>query len=144
MGLPRVGEANGASERLADLRYKEEALRFYRRHLPSSRRRVSKVEATLTGWARLVDFAGALSVPQMRLPLLTRQDDFDALATDWKLVGEDTWRGLETALDSLSAEDFDRVMKEVVHLFADVVEKLAPDEEQLRLDLASGTDQTDD
>lgn len=146
MRQPGVGETKSSSERRADLHHedKEPLRRFYRRHLPPGYRRLSKAEATLTGWARLVDFAGALRPPDMQVPLpLARDDDLGALTIDWMVIGADVWRGVEDALRTLSAEDLDRLMTELMETAGEAFMNFEPaDENQLRLDLRSGSDRS--
>lgn len=147
MRQPGVGERKSSSERRAGLHHedKDAPLPFYRRHLPPGYRRLRKAEATLTGWARLVDFASALRPPEMQMALpLAKEQELGPIAIDWMVIGEDVWRGVEGALRTLPAEDLDRLLTELVETAGEAFMKFEPadDESQLRLDLRPGSDRS--
>lgn len=89
--------------------------------------------------AGLVDFAGALKVPSIKVPLVGPDDDLAALAFDWKVVGDDVWRGMTDALNALSSEELRRIIDEVVRIVSDSVVRSAHSaQQQLRLDWGAG------
>jgi hypothetical protein len=137
-------EVDAATQPRLNPRLEDKRIRFYRRHLPGGHRKLSEGEAMLSGWAQLLDFAGALRGPEVEHSFLGPDDDLGALAEDWNLVGDDAWRGVSAVLNSLPPEKIHHLRSEVVEIFADVMMRFAPsDREQLRLDLGSGNDQPD-